>query len=200
MRRSALHAALILASVLLAVVWSGAITIPGRVLFEEQRAAAADAPGEAVRPGPDRILVQIYRGRRMASDQEVSITTIFRPRSFVVLADADVSGGSEETLVAQVREIFSLGEVISLGSSIVPLAGGAALLDEDGHRLELRIEGHHVGDRAARLVVSALHDGREIVATSVIARTDKTIVLAGPGTGRAGSDEDINFVCLTPLD
>jgi hypothetical protein len=185
----------------LLAVRAGAISPAARVFFGDSPSPAKAAPEpSAARTGPHRLLVQLFRGRTLASAQEVSITTIFRPRSFVVLADADVTGGSEQALISQVGEIFSLGEVVSLGSSIVPLSGGAALLDDDGDRIELRLEGHALGGRAARVVVSELRDGLEVVATSVIARSGKTVVLAAPATARARGDQQIIFVCLTPLD
>jgi len=147
---------------------------------------------------PDHVLVQLFRGRTQPSPQEISVTTIFRERSFTVLGDADVTGGSEEELKTRLLEIFSLKELSSLGSSIVALAGGSAVLDDDGHRFEVHVEGQPVGGNAARLVVSESHDGTELVASSVIARTGKTVVLAGP-PAPAGSGREINFVCLTPL-
>ena len=91
--------------------------------------------------GPARLLVQIFRGHTVSTGQEISITTIFRERSFVVLADADLTGNPDEELGSQVREIFSLREVDSLASSVVPLAGGSALFDDgSGRGIEIRIE------------------------------------------------------------
>lgn len=158
----------------------------------------AAAPRPWLRP-PDHVLVQLLRGRTRSSGQEISVTTIFRERSFTVLADADVRGGSEEELKTQVREIFSLKELASLGSSIVPLTGGSALLDDAGHRVAIHIEGQPVGGQAARLVVSEVYDGTEIVAGSVIARGGKTVVLAGPPAPGADGGQEIDFVCLTPF-
>ena len=148
---------------------------------------------------PDHVLVQLFRGRTQPSREEVSITTIFRERSFTVLGDADVAGGSEEELKSQVREVFSLKELSSLGSSIVSLSGGSAVLDENGHRVEIHVEGQPVGGQAARLVVSEVQDGQEVVASSVIARTGKTVVLAGPPAPKATGGREIDFVCLTPF-
>ena len=148
---------------------------------------------------PDHVLVQLFRGRTRATGQEVSITTIFRERSFTVLADADVTGGSEEDLKSRVREVFSLKELASLGSSIVPLSGGSAVLDDNGHRLEVRLEGQAVGGHAARLFVSESHDGEEVVASSVIAGSGKTVVLASPPVPVAAGGTEINFICLTPF-
>ena len=51
-----------------------------------------------------------------------------------------------------------------------------------------------------RLVVSELRGGAEAVATSVIAKAGKTIVLAGPATAGNAGDQEINFVCLTAVD
>jgi hypothetical protein len=201
MRRIIAQAGLLFATTLALAVWAGATSPASRVIFQDSDSPSQGAPTpSAARTGPHRLLVQLFLGRTIASAQEVSITTIFRPRSFVVLADADVTGGSEQALISQVREVFSLGEVVSLGSSIVPLSGGAAMLDDDGDRIELRLQGHALGERAVRLVVSELRDGQEVVATSVIARSGKTVVLAGPAAARARGDQEINFVCLTPLD
>ena len=151
--------------------------------------------------GPERLLVQIFRGHTVSNIQEVSITTIFRERSFVVLADAELTGNPDEELGSQVREIFSLREVDSLASSVVPLAGGSAFFDDGGGRsIEIKIEGQPLAGRAVRLVVSELRDGAEAVATSVIAKAGKTVVLAGPATAGNAGDQEINFVCLTPVD
>ncbi|HZI92840.1 MAG TPA: hypothetical protein VFE84_01240 [Patescibacteria group bacterium] len=155
-------------------------------------------PRPLARP-PDHVLVQLFRGRTQPSREEVSITTIFRERSFTVLGDADVAGGSEEDLKSQVREVFSLRELSSLGSSIVALSGGSAVLDDNGHRVEIHVEGQPVGGQAARLVVSEVQDGQEIVASSVIARMGKTVVLAGPPASGATGGREIDFVCLTPF-
>ena len=157
---------------------------------------------------PDHVLVQLFRGRTRATGEEINITTIFRERSFTVLGDADVTGGSEEELKARVREVFSLKELASLGSSIVPLGaadgdnggnGASAVVDDNGHRIEVRVEGQAIGGLSARLLVSESHDGREVVASSVIARSGKTVVLAGPPATLPSGGTEINFVCLTPF-
>ncbi|HEY3176436.1 MAG TPA: hypothetical protein VGK94_11840 [Candidatus Polarisedimenticolia bacterium] len=198
MRRFVLRAGLLFCATAALAVWAGTMPPTGRVLPQDPLTAP---PGRrAVPPGPDRLLVQLFRGRAFSTRQEVTTTTILRPRSFALPGDADVAGGSQEALISQLREVFSLDDVTSLGSTIVPLSGGAALLDDDGHRIELRLEGHAVGGRAARIVVWELHDGREVVASSVIARSGRTVVLAGPPAAAGDSDQEVSFVCLTPLD
>lgn len=186
--------------VVLAAVAAAAAIAPA-VRFVPQPDASASPIQRAEPAGPGRLLVQIFRGHTVYTGQEVSITTIFRERSFVVLADADLTGNPEE-LGSQVREIFSLREVDALASSVVPLAGGSALFDDGrGRGIEIRIEGQPLAGRAVRLVVSELRDGAEAIATSVISKAGKTVVLAGPATtGIAAGDQEINFVCLTPVD
>lgn len=185
---------------LVAAAAAGAID-PAARLARAARTGAQDSEARHAEPaGPGRLLVQIFRGHTVPTSQEVSITTIFRERSFVVLADAELTANPEE-LGSQVRELFSLREVDSLASSVVPLAGGSALLDDGGGRdIEIRIEGRPLAGRAVRLVVTELRDGSEAVATSVITRAGKTVVLAGPATDGNAGDQEINFVCLTPID
>jgi len=144
-------------------------------------------------------MLQLFRGSTAGSHSEVSITTIFRELTFTVLADADLTQGAEDDLKSQVKEIFSLKEIVSLGSSMVALAGGSAVLDDDGRQVAIRIEGQPVGGRAVRLVVSQMRDGREEMATSVVARYGKTIVLAGPAPTAASRNKEIIFVCLTAI-
>jgi len=156
----------------------------------------AAGPSDAGPTGPLRILVQIFRGRPLSDDPGVEVTTIFRGPSFTVLADADGVIGSEDALRERVRDLFSLEQVDSIGSSLVDLPGGSALLDDDGRPLEVRLSGQPVGDRALRLVVKASLDGAGAVSTSVIARRGRTIVLAGqPSPG----DRNVRFLCLTPV-
>lgn len=166
---------------------------PSRAAGEPPALAAPSQPGH----GP--ILVQMFRGQMLASEQEVSITTIFRAPTFAVLADAELTEGTEEALMAQVRDTFSLREMTSLGSSLVSPEGGSAILDDNGRRFEIRIQAEPVGSRARRLVVSAIQQGVEVVATSVIARAGRTIVLAGPA-GPSRPHQEIDFICLTLLD
>ena len=143
----------------------------------------------------EAVLVRMYRGRMQPALQEVSITTIFRDESFTVVGDEDITGDSDADLAAHLEKLFSLEEVVSLGSSLVPLSGGSALVN-DGW--EIHVEGQRVGDRAVRLIVWKKRDGEGVVATSVITRRGKTIVLAGSSSTRAGDDGPY-FVCLTPL-
>jgi hypothetical protein len=162
-------------------------------------AASPVRPAVITTAASGRVMLQLFRGSTAGSHSEVSITTIFSARTFTVLADADLAQGAEDDLRSQVKEIFSLKEIVSLGSSMVPLAGGSALLDDDGRQVAIRIEGQPVGGRAVRLVVSQMRDGREDVATSVVARYGKTIVLAGPAPSAASGDQEIIFVCLTAI-
>jgi len=192
-RRRAALATTVLASLIVLMASAVVVSSPAG-----QPAPPSGSRSYGPRP-PDHVLVQLFRGRTQATGQEISITTIFRERSFTVLGDADVTGGSEEELKSRVREVFSLKELASLGSSIVPLSGGSAVLDDNGHRLEVRVEGQPVGGHAARLLVSESHDGEEVVASSVIARSGKTVVLAGPPAPVAAGGTEINFVCLTPF-
>jgi len=165
--------------------------------FDHAGAAALQSPAVVVdRP----VLVRILRGLKSRSDQEVSITTMFRSPTFSVMADAEVAASSEAELLAHIREIFSLEEIASVGSSIVALPGGSAVLDDNGRQLEIRIQGERLGSRAVRLMVSQSWGGRQVVATSVIARAGKTIVLVGPATPGSQAGHEIDFVCLTPLD
>jgi hypothetical protein len=158
-------------------------------------------------PGPGSVLVQVLRGSasspapRIAPEasQEISVTTIFRERSFTVLADPDMAAGSEEQLKAHLARIFSLRQVDSLSNSLVPLAGGSAVLEVGGHRVQIRIAGQLVGDLASRLEVSEVRDGEEVVASSVIARQGKTIVLVGPAAPGRRGDQEVSFICLTPI-
>ena len=163
--------------------------------------SATPLPAAAAPAAEDGVLVTMFRGRVLDSRQEVSITTIFREPSFTVLGDADLAFDSEDEIRAHVRDLFSLGEVVSQGSSRVALSGGSAmLLDEGGrHLAQIRVQGQRVGEHAVRLVVSEASGGKEVVATSVVARRGKTIVLAGPAApGRDGAEE-ISLLCLTPL-
>ncbi|HET6373787.1 MAG TPA: hypothetical protein VFG76_10790 [Candidatus Polarisedimenticolia bacterium] len=194
------------ASGLLALI--ALVSIAAGTLFAAARppVARSDQPGEPTRLGPRHaasrpraVLLQIFGGDRRAPQQEVSITTIFPERTFSVMADTDMEIGSEEELAAQVREIFSLESLVSLGSSHVSLPGGAALVDDGGVQMRVSIHGQQVSDGAVRLVISAAHGAEETVATSVIARVGKTIVLAGPSMGGDAAGEGVLFLCLTVL-
>ncbi len=190
-----------------ALVWQPGKQGPDGTLASGNPAAAREtaAASSPVRPAVistaagGRVMLQLFRGSTAGSHSEVSITTIFRERTFTVLADADLAQGAQDDLRSQVKEIFSLKEIVSLGSSMVTLAGGSALLDDDGRQVAIRIEGQPVGARAVRLVVSQMRDGREDMATSVVARYGKTIVLAGPAPSAASGGKEIIFVCLTAI-
>jgi len=151
-------------------------------------------------------LVRVYRGRLLPSTQEVEVTTFFRDREFLLIDEADASeqqdGGLEDEIVAHARRVYSLGEVTSLGGSRMALTGGAVVVDGGPHLTRLSIEGRPVGRDAAQLLVSQSNDGREIVATSVIARRGRTIILAGGGGASRGSDtreDEILLVAFTLL-
>ncbi len=145
------------------------------------------------------VLLRVLRGRTQPTRSEISVSTIFRGPSFSVVADPDITGNTEQELIAHLKDIFSLQEVVSLGSGRVELAGGSAVMDDDGHSIEIRVEGQPAGRNTVRLMVSQTRDGVEVVATSVIARHGKTVVLAGPGSSGTPDYDGISFVCLTPL-
>ncbi|HET9482089.1 MAG TPA: hypothetical protein VFP98_10065 [Candidatus Polarisedimenticolia bacterium] len=197
-------ASLAAAGAVAAALWISSMEATHRETAPPGPAAQARDAGRRVRPpaaDAGRILVQVLRGSMVDSAQEITVTTIFREQSFSVLAGAELAGASEDELRAHVRDIFSLKEVTSLGTSVVPLSGGEALLD-DGRRLRVRIRGESMGDRAFRLVVSEVRDGKETVASSVIAREGRTVVLAGPpaaGEPGRGADGAVSFLCLTPI-
>lgn len=167
-------------------------------------AAAQEPPGGTV-AGPaidrresGRVLMQIYRGDIKTTSREVSTTTIFRDHSLIAGDGVDAARLSGEDVIDQVREIFSLEEVSSLGSSMVPLFGGVAVVDDDGREARVRLMGQPVDEHSVRLVISQQRDGEEDFATSVIARYGKTLMLAGP-TSRSDGRDVMLFVCLTPL-
>lgn len=154
------------------------------------------------RPGAEpaaSILVELLRGTAQSTAPEVSITTIFRDQTFTLLAGDAPDGRAQEDLHRHIREMFGLAELTSLGSSLVPMAGGSAILDVEGGRIEFRIDGQPMSDRIYRLVVSERRGGREEVATSVLARRGRTVVLAGPTTPHPGEGPGFSFVCLTPI-
>jgi len=186
------------------------LTVAGAVaaVSLSTRPPALDPPDMPVRfiasvpPAPHpggTVLLQVFRGRMRSTRSEISVSTIFRGASFSVVADPEIAGGSEPELIKHLKELFSLKEVVSLGSGRVELAGGSAVMDDDGHSLEIRVEGQPTGRNAVRLIVSQSRDGDEIVATSVIARHGKTVVLAGPSAPGVDGDGGISFVCLTAL-
>jgi len=149
------------------------------------------------------VLVRMFRGRLLASPDEVEVTTIFPGPGFTVLSDVtlevdpfDATDAEIEEITAHLRGIFSLGQVTSLGSSRVALRGGSAMVNEGPRVTGIRLEGHPVGLTAARLVVTETRDGAEVMATSVLARRGKTIVLAGASED---SGDDLLLVSLTPL-
>jgi hypothetical protein len=124
----------------------------------------------------------------------VEVATIFRDPAFAVLADDQRTVGSEEALRARVRDLFALGEVDTIGSSLVDLPGGSALMDDGGRLVEVRLKGRPAGERSVRLVITASLDGLGPVTTSVIARQGRTVLLAGqPANGL------VSFVGVTPL-
>jgi len=168
--------------------------------IEPPETAPRFVPTAPAAPSTDKaVLLRVFRGRTRTTRSEISVSTIFRGPSFSVLADPDITGSTEQELTAHLKEIFSLKEVVSLGSGRVELAGGSAVMDDDGHSLEIHVEGQPAGRNTVRLMVSQTRDGAEVVATSVIARHGKTVVLAGPSASGSGDDGGVSFVCLTPL-
>lgn len=156
--------------------------------------AGSSSPASAAGP----IEVEILSGRLSAGEDEVSITTIFREDTFTLLATETPDGGARELLHRHVRELFSLEEVVSLGASRVPLTGGSAIFEADGERMEIHVQGQMAGGQMVRLVVSNVRNGQEEVATSVLARRGRTVVLTAPGPANAGREARMTFVCLTP--
>jgi hypothetical protein len=201
MRRLSRRQAALVATVLAAAAVTALAMAPPRLSIPPPVLPPAWQPADPPDPvlaqgGPDRILVQIFRARPLSTGEGVEVTTIFRGPSFTVLADSDGMIGSEAALREGVRDLFSLEQVDSIGSSLVDLPGGSALLDDGGRLLKVRVSGQPVGDRALRLVVSASLDGAGTVSTSVIARQGKTIVLAGQPSP---AEPHVRFLCLTPI-
>lgn len=189
--------AAVLGAVLSAAVLVVAASLAAVRAFPDPPALASFEPHSSpAAAGEDQVLVRLFRGRTHASQEEVEITTIFHEPGFSVVADTATTG-SDQGIQDHVKEVFSLREIASLGSSHIPLRGGSVIVDEAEHREEIRLSGQPVGRHAVRLVVSEAHDGREIVATSVIARRGRTVVLAGHGA--RADDTDVTFICLTPL-
>jgi hypothetical protein len=150
------------------------------------------------RPGSGQVLMQIYRGDMKASSREVSTTTIFREHSVTGADGADSARLPGEDVSDQVREIFSLEAVSSLGSSMVRLFGGVAVVDDEGSEVRIQMTGQPVDEHSVRLVIAQRRDGEEYFATSIVARYGKTVMLAGPTSRSAGRDVML-FVCLTPF-
>jgi len=160
----------------------------------------AAAGRESIEVDAPQGLVRMFRGRHLPSSQEVEVTTFFRDAGFLLLSGADGAGamdaGLEDEIVAHARGVWSLGEVKSLGASRMSLAGGAVVVDAGPHLTRLTIAGQHVGPDSARLLLSQSNGGREIVATSVVARRGRTILLAG---GAKSTDDDLLLVAFTLL-
>ncbi|MGH9869032.1 MAG: hypothetical protein ACREAA_12805 [Candidatus Polarisedimenticolia bacterium] len=157
-------------------------------------AAAPPDPPSAATHAPRRVLVQIFRGRPHQAAPEVEVATIFRDPAFALLADTQETVGSQQALRDRVRDLFELDEVNTIGSSLLSLPGGAALMDDGGRPVEVRVRGRQVGERSMRLVITASLDGTGPVTTSVIARQGRTVLLAGQPSGGM-----ISFVGVTPL-
>ncbi len=147
------------------------------------------------------VVVRMFQGRLLSSENEVEVTTIFPGPGFTMVPDAGEADPRRDAtdeadgIADHLRGIFSLGEVRALGASRVPLTGGSALVHEGDAITEIRLQGRPVGLTAVRLVVSQRRDGEEVMATSVLARRGKTIVLAGAS---GGGDGDLTLVSLTP--
>ena len=144
------------------------------------------------------VLVQLFRGHRRATLEEVSTTTIFREPSFLVPAVTDLPPDSDDDLRAQMQALYELEEVSSLDTSLVALSGGMAVVDSDGDQVRIQMEGQILGDRTVRLVIRQHREGMEDSAMSVVARYGKTFMLPRPAPHRQGGDSRPLFVCLTP--
>lgn len=173
------------------------VSLPFPVGAQEPADAAVAAPAIDSRESI-QILMQIYRGDIRTTPREVSTTTIFRENSLTERDGVDPARLSGEDVIDQVREIFSLEEVSSLGSSVVPLFSGVALVDDEGSEARIRLTGQAVDEHSVRLVISQQRDGEEDFATSVVARYGKIVMLAGP-TSRSDGRDVMLFICLTPL-
>ncbi len=147
---------------------------------------------------PGHVLVQLFRGDRHALDREVSTTTIFQEPSSLMRV-ADPPPGAEEELRAQMQALYELKEVSSLGTRLVSLSGGTAVVDSDGDQVRIQMVGQPLGDRTVRLLIRQQHDGMEDSATSVVARYGRTFMLSGPAPAGEGSDSRPLFLFLTPL-
>ncbi len=172
------------------------------LVLERAGPAALESPGarEAIPAREDAspvVLVSLLRGERGPRDAEVHVTTVFGERSFVLPAGEDAGAPTEDEVAAQARTVFSLRSVAPLGSSILPLSGGTALLEDSGRRASIRIEGTRAGAGSVRLVVTLMQDGREPVATSVVALIGRAVVLTGPDP--AAAEGSLFLVRLTPL-
>lgn len=156
----------------------------------------------AIRVDEPQGLIRMFRGRLIPSTQEVEVTTFFRDAGFLLLSGADGTGaqdaGLEDEIVAHARGVWSLGEVTPLGASRMSLSGGAVVVDGGPHSTRLTIEGEPVGPDSVRLRVSQSNEGKEVVATSVVARRGRTIILAGGGSS-GSSDDELLLVAFTLL-
>jgi len=173
-------------------------SLPPRTAHAVSRDAAVVSG--AIRADEPQGLIRMFRGRLIPSTQEVEVTTFFRDPGFLLLSGADGAGaqdaGLDEEIVAHARGVWSLGEVTPLGASRMSLAGGAVVVDGGPHLMRLTIEGQPVGPDSARLLVSQSNEGKEVVATSVVARRGRTIILAG---GRNPSEGDLLIIAFTYL-
>ena len=204
MRRASL--AICLAALLsLALAWgqrgahlpgaSVPMTPRAAALSEPQRAAVSAAASEA----PQRVLLRLFRGRREPAGQDVSVTTLLGPGVPTVVVDPELAEATDDDLRAQLRSVFSMSQVLALGSTITELAGGRALLDDGvGLPLEISIAGQPATARAARLVLSLRRAGRELIATSLVVRSGRTVIVAGP-QGDASTGDDLIFVAVTVI-
>jgi hypothetical protein len=147
------------------------------------------AAGAAATEAPQRVLLRLFRGRREPAPQDVSVTTLLGPGMPTVVVDPDLAQATDDDLRAQLASVFSMSQVLALGSTVTDLAGGRALLDDDmGLPLEVSIEGHPAAARSARLVLSLRRAGRELIATSLVARSGRTVNVAGPQADPAPAD------------
>jgi hypothetical protein len=200
--KRALGAIFLAALLSLALAWGQrGVQPPGSAAPGPARAAASMAAVDlrAALEAPQRVLLRLFRGRREPAPQDVSVTTLLGPGMPTVVVDPELAQATDDDLRAQLASVFSMSQVLALGSTITELAGGRALLDDDmGLPLEISIEGHPAAARAARLVLSLRRDGRELIATSLVVRAGRTVIVAGPQDASSPGDSLI-FVAVTVI-
>jgi hypothetical protein len=183
----------------LALAWGQRSALRPAVTVPALPHATASPAGAAAAEAPRRVLLRLFRGRREPAPQDVSVTTLLGPGMPTVVVDPDLAQATDDDLRAQLASVFSMSQVLALGSTITDLAGGRALLDDDmGQPLEISIEGQPTAARSARLVLSLRRAGRELIATSLVVRSGRTVIVANRQDETAPGDELI-FVAVTVI-
>ncbi len=141
------------------------------------RSAAASAPRH-------QVLLRFFRGRSEKRN-EVNVTTLLGAGGPPIVETPDITAASpaasDDELRGQLAAAFSLPEVVALGSAVTSFGGGRALLDDDaGLPLEVRIDGRQAGSHSVLLILSLRRGGREELATSLMVRSGRTVIVAGP--------------------